>query len=86
MNRRQSMEPAISETTPLGMLPGPATLPKWLRLVTAKILAMDRITAVVDSLDRRCDAGEYARRALQRLGVGYALQRRTSSGYRPAAA
>lgn len=73
MNRRPSLERAVSGTTPLGMLPGGSFLPTWLRRVTAKFLAMDRITAVVDSLDPRCDAGAYARRALQRLGVGYAL-------------
>jgi putative hemolysin len=73
MNRRQSAEPAVAQTCPLGMLPTPVALPKWVRLLASKALAMDRIAAVAESLDGRFDAAEYAGLALQRLGVSYAL-------------
>ena len=64
---------APSAPPPLGMLSTAAELPRWLSALATRLLAMDRIGAVVDSLDRHCTAGEYARRALARLGVGYAL-------------
>jgi len=73
MNRHSVSEPPVSQTTPLGMLPARAALPKWLRAIAMKTLAMDRIEAIARSLEKCRDAGEYARGALQHLGVRYHL-------------
>ena len=73
MNRRPVSELPVSHTTPLGMLPVRAALPKWLRTLAMKTLAMDRIEAVAGSLEQCRDAAEYAHGALQLLGVRYRL-------------
>ena len=73
MNRRELNTPAVSQTTPLGMLPVKRAVPKWLGSVAMKLLAMDRIAEVASSLEHCNSAGEFAQGALQRLSVGYQL-------------